>query len=66
MLVEDTVTLVVQINGKVRSKVDVSADISEEELKKIVLSDEKLKTWIGARPVKKFIVVPKKLVNLVL
>jgi len=66
MLVEDTVTLVVQVNGKVRSKVEVSIDISEEELKKIVLSDEKLKPWIGAKPVKKFIVVPKKLVNLVL
>jgi len=66
MLVEDTITMVVQVNGKIRSKMDVAADISEEELKKIVLSDEKLKPWIGAKPVKKFIVVPKKLVNLVL
>jgi leucyl-tRNA synthetase len=66
MLVEDTITLVVQVNGKVRSKIEVAADISEEELKKTVLSDEKLKPWIQGKSVKRFIVVPKKLANIVL
>jgi len=65
LLIEDTVTIVVQVNGRVRSKIEVPAGISEEELKKQVLSDEKLKPWITEKPVKSFIIVPKKLVNIV-
>ncbi len=65
VLVEDTVTIVVQVNGKVRSKLDAPADIPEDELKELALADEKLKPWIAGRPVKKFILVPKKLLNLV-
>jgi leucyl-tRNA synthetase len=56
---------VVQVNGKVRSKLDVPASTTEEELKKAVLADEKTKTWIGTKPVRKIIVVPKKLINIV-
>jgi leucyl-tRNA synthetase len=66
MLVEDTVTIVVQVNGKVRLKIDVSADISEDKLKGIVLCDEKLKPWIQGKPIKNFVIVPKKLVNIVI
>jgi leucyl-tRNA synthetase len=61
----DVVTIVVQVNGKVRSKLDVPASTTEEELKKAVLADEKTKTWIGTKPVRKIIVVPKKLINIV-
>ena len=66
MLIEDTVTIVVQVNGKVRSKMDIPADLSEDKLKTFVLSDEKLKTWLEGKPVRNFIIVPKKLVNIVL
>ncbi|MBU0709660.1 MAG: leucine--tRNA ligase [Candidatus Omnitrophica bacterium] len=66
ILVEATVTIVVQVNGKVRSKVEVLAEITEGQLKEKVLADEKLKPWIQGKPIKKFIVVPKKLANLVL
>ncbi|MBN1914078.1 MAG: leucine--tRNA ligase [Candidatus Omnitrophica bacterium] len=62
---EETVTMAVQINGKVRSKVDVSCDITEDELKKTVLSDDKVKDRLKDEVIKKFIVIPKKLVNIV-
>jgi leucyl-tRNA synthetase len=66
MLIEETVTVVIQVNGKVRSKIDVPADITEAKLKEFVLADEKLKPWLQGKPIKNFIVVPKKLINLVL
>ncbi|MFA5276036.1 MAG: leucine--tRNA ligase [Candidatus Omnitrophota bacterium] len=65
MLVEDTVTIVIQVNGKVRSKMDIPAEIGEDELKKMILLDDKLKPWLEGKPAKKFIIVPKKLVNIV-
>jgi len=65
MLVEDTVTIVVQVNGKVRSKLDVALNLSEAQLKEMCLADGKLKLWIGVNPLKKFIVVPNKIINIV-
>ncbi|MFH0828083.1 MAG: leucine--tRNA ligase [Candidatus Omnitrophota bacterium] len=65
ILVEDIVTLVVQVNGKVRSKLDVALNLTEDKLKEICLADEKLKPWIGGKPLKKFIVVPNKIINIV-
>ena len=62
----ETISMVIQVNGRVRSKIDVSLNITEEELKEVVLSDEKIKTWLMDKPVRKFIVVPKKLVNIVI
>ncbi len=66
MLVEETATIVIQVNGKLRSKIDVPADISEDKLKELILSDDKLKPWIQGKPIKNFILVPKKLVNIVI
>ncbi len=65
MLIEETVTIVIQINGKLRSKIDVPSDISEEKLKELVFADERLQPWLQGKPLKNFIVVPKKLVNIV-
>ncbi len=62
---EEEVLLVVQINGKVRSKITVNAGSSEEEIQKIVLADERVKRWVENKEIKKIIVVQKKLVNLV-
>ncbi|NQT95008.1 MAG: leucine--tRNA ligase, partial [Candidatus Omnitrophica bacterium] len=62
---EDMLVLPVQVNGKLRSKVETLPDISEDELKKKVLSDEKIKNWIDGKDIRKFIIVPKKLVNIV-
>jgi leucyl-tRNA synthetase len=66
LLVEDVVTIVVQVNGKLRAKLDVPADIAQDKLKELVLSDEKLLPWIGGKPIRNFVVVPKKLVNIVI
>src|SRR5699024_1143636 len=64
-LVEDEVEIVLQIMGKVRSKIRVSKDIPKEELEQKALSDEKIQEWIEGKTVRKVIVVPGKLVNIV-
>jgi leucyl-tRNA synthetase len=66
LLIEETITMVIQVNGKVRAKIDVPADISEDKLKELVLANEKLKSWMQNKPIKNFILVPKKLVNIVI
>ncbi|HTY45280.1 MAG TPA: leucine--tRNA ligase [Patescibacteria group bacterium] len=66
MLVERSLVIVVQINGKVRSKIDVDADIAEDSLKARVLADEKVREWMQGKPAKHIVVVPKKLVNIVI
>ena len=65
MLIEETVTIVIQVNGKMRSKIDLPADIEESRLKELVLADEKLKPWIQDKPIRNFIYVPQKIVNIV-
>ncbi|MCD6550062.1 leucine--tRNA ligase [bacterium] len=62
---EETILLVIQVNGKVRDKIEVSADISQEEAKKLALKQEKVQNWIGNKEIKKVIFVPKKLINIV-
>ncbi len=62
---EDKLTLVVQVNGKVRAKLQVAADISDEALETAALSDEKILKFLGADKPKKIIVVKRKLVNIV-
>jgi len=66
LLIEENVELVIQVNGKVRSKIEVPRDIPEDKLKELVLKDEKLALWVGGKPLKKFIVVPQKLINIVI
>jgi leucyl-tRNA synthetase len=63
---QDTVTIVIQINGKLRSKVEVATDTPEEGLKKIVLKDEKVSAQLEGGEPKRIIVVPNKLVNVVI
>jgi leucyl-tRNA synthetase len=62
---EELLTIVVQVNGKVRSRLQVAADISDDELKQRALEDENSLKFIDSKPVKKTIVVKKKLVNIV-
>jgi leucyl-tRNA synthetase len=65
-LQEEIATVVIQVNGKVRSKVNVRIDIEEDKLKETVLCDDKVKQWIQNKPIKNFIIVPRKLVNIVI
>ncbi|MEQ1544040.1 leucine--tRNA ligase [Methyloglobulus sp.] len=64
-LVQDSIEFVLQVNGKLRSKMTVSASATNEEIEKTALSDEHVIKFIDGKPVKKIIIVPKKLVNIV-
>ena len=64
-MVEEEILIVIQVNGKLRSRITVPVDSSNEEVEKIALSDEKTQGWIAGKEIKKVIVVPKKLVNVV-
>jgi leucyl-tRNA synthetase len=64
-LEQDTLELVLQVNGKLRSKMSVSINASKEEIEAMALNDEHIKRFIEDQPIKKVIVVPKKLVNIV-
>ncbi len=66
LIEEETFTLVIQINGKVRDKIETNINISEKKAKKLALSQQKIKNWIGRNKIKKTIFVPKKLINFVI
>ncbi len=60
-----SITLIVQVNGKVRDKIEADESSSEEELKTMALASEKVKQFTKGKTIVKTIVVPKKLVNIV-
>ena len=64
-LVESTITIIVQVNGKIRDKLFVSPQATKEEVEKAALASEKVKPYLTGTP-KKVIVVPSKLVNIVM
>ena len=61
----DEILIVVQINGKLRSKITVPADATDKELEEISLKDSKIRDLIAGNQVRKVVVVPKKLINIV-
>ena len=65
LLVEETVTMVIQVNGKVRDRVEVPADISEEDAIEVALAGERVQSWTADKTVRKVISRPPKLVNIV-
>ncbi len=65
-LAQDTIDLMVQVNGKLRSKISVSADASSEVIQAMALNDETTLRFIDGQAIKKVIVVPNKLVNIVI
>jgi len=62
---EETITLIVQVNGRVRDKIVVSADEGDDTLKEIALASEKIQKWLSGNQPRKVIVVKGKLVNIV-
>ncbi|MBC1860358.1 leucine--tRNA ligase [Listeria welshimeri] len=64
-LVEDEVEIVLQVNGKVKSKITVAKSLGKEELEKIAQEDDKMKENLEGKTIRKVIVVPGKLVNIV-
>ena len=63
--VEDEITLIVQVNGKVRDRLTVSAGISQDEAESKALESEGAKRFTEGKTVRKVIVVPGRLVNIV-
>ena len=59
------ITFILQVNGKIRDKVEIAVDTPEEELKKLALENEKIKQSLEGKTLVKSIVVPNKLINLV-
>ncbi len=62
---EDEITIPVQVNGKVRDRVTVPADASEDEIKSAALASENVQKYLEGKPPRKVIVVPGKLVSVV-
>jgi leucyl-tRNA synthetase len=65
-LVDMETNLVIQVDGKIRDTIKVSADISEEEVKKIALESEKIKKYLEEKDIKKIIFIKGKLLNIVI
>jgi len=66
MLKDDSVELIVQVNGKVRDRVQVPVDASEEKTAEIAKNSAIVKQWLGANPVKKTVYVKNRLINFVI
>ena len=64
-LVQDSIQIVVQVNGKLRAKLEVDADISKEDMEAAALDDANVKKFTDGLTVRKVIVIPGKLVNVV-
>ena len=64
-ITEDTYTMVVQVNGKLRGKIDVSSETSKEEMERLAKSIPNVISFIDGKEIVKVITVPKKLVNIV-
>ena len=65
LLVEDEVEIVLQVNGKVRDKVRVSLDASDSELEEIARNNPRVLEFVAGKPIRKIVVIRKKLVNVV-
>jgi len=66
MLVRDRIEVPVQVNGKVRSRLAVAADVSDDELRTLALADEKIVQFLGGKEPRHVVIVPKRLVNIVI
>jgi leucyl-tRNA synthetase len=63
---DEVITVVVQVNGKVRDKLDVPVGLSDEEVKNLALTSERTQKYLDGATVRKVVYVPKKLVNIVI
>lgn len=66
LIEEEKILLIVQINGKVRDKIEVKSGIAQKDAEKVVLKSEKIKNLIGKNEVKKIVFIPNKLINIVI
>lgn len=66
LIIDSEITMVIQINGKVRNQIKVPTDISEEKAKKIAIENENIKKWTEKKEIKKIIFVKNRLINIVI
>ncbi len=66
LVVEDTVTIAIQLNGKLKIAIEVAKDSPKEEVEKIALENDKVKAAIAGKQVRKVIIVPNRIVNVVI
>ena len=62
---DEEIEMVVQVNGKVRERLMVAADVTEDEVKETALENEKVKVFTDGKEIKKIIFVPGRLINIV-
>jgi len=65
VLAEATVTIVAQVNGKLRNRLELPVDATDKDIEAAALADERLQRFIAGKPVRKVIVVPNRLINIV-
>jgi leucyl-tRNA synthetase len=65
LLIEDEIEIVLQVNGKLRDKITVALDATDAALEAAALANKKVQNAVGGQPIRKVVVVPKKLVNVV-
>jgi leucyl-tRNA synthetase len=64
-LEEERLLIVVQVNGRVRGKITVSADVEQEQIESEALHDQKVRSFLDGKKVRKVVYVPRRLVNIV-
>jgi leucyl-tRNA synthetase len=65
LIATEEITLVVQVNGKLRDRIEAPADVSEEVAKELALASEKVRPHVEGREIRKSVYVPGRLVNFV-
>jgi leucyl-tRNA synthetase len=65
-LLQDEIELVVQVNGKLRSKITIPVSASKEDIETVALGNELVQNYVQGQSVKKVVVVPGRLVNIVI
>jgi leucyl-tRNA synthetase len=65
LIAQEEITLVVQVNGKLRDRIEAPADVSEEMAKELALASEKVRPHVEGHEIRKSIYVPGRLVNFV-
>jgi leucyl-tRNA synthetase len=65
LLVEDTFEYPVSFNGKMRFQIELPLDMPQNEIEQTVLANERSQKWLEGKTVRKFIIVPKKIINVV-
>ena len=64
-LTQDSIIIVLQVNGKLRDRIEVPEDISDKNLEELALATSAVKRFLSEKNVRKVVIVPKRLVNVV-